>query len=151
MKRLVVPKKENSDLEHLPDYLRSFLHESRQHKKNSNLQQDIIDTLFIEEIKEVATEDMMDSLVAYKDLYMLKSFLIKIGMEKMNNLVEKMIATLRQNQYDERLILLKEKKKQLDLIQSGKYKFFERFTDCIEKMIEEKRKKIQIEEYKKGP
>lgn len=115
--RLIRPKQEVSDLEHLPEYLRSYLYECRKIKKDTSLQQDIIDTLFIDELRDVATEEMIEMLGAYNDIFMAKSFLIKIGMEKMNNLVEKMITRLRANQYDERLLLLQEKKRQMEQIQ----------------------------------
>lgn len=84
-------------------------------------------------------------------MYASKSFLIKIGIEKMNNLVERMVVRLRKNQFDERLSLLQEKQRQIEQIESGKNKFFERFTDCIEKMIKEKRKKIKRMEHREGP
>lgn len=62
---MVRPKKEVGDLEHLPEYLRSYLYENRKSKKDVNLQQDIIDTLFIEELKDVATQEMIEKLESH--------------------------------------------------------------------------------------
>lgn len=83
-----------SNINDLPLYMQDFIKEHIKEMNDKTKQMELIDELFILELKEVATPDLIDKLVAYKDSYKLKSSFIQIGIDTLNRSIKKQMDLL---------------------------------------------------------